>query len=66
MAHLAIAGGEPIRRTPFPRWPFWNQEEVAAVQAVVRVAAGERNRVTKCVILRLSLRRIRKLRMALP
>ena len=35
MAHLAIAGGEPIRRTPFPRWSFWNQEEVAAVQAVV-------------------------------
>ena len=35
MAHLAIAGGEPIRRTPFPRWPFWNQEEVEAVQAVV-------------------------------
>jgi dTDP-4-amino-4,6-dideoxygalactose transaminase len=35
MAHLAIAGGEPIRRAPFPRWPFWNQEEVEAVQAVV-------------------------------
>src|ERR687888_230651 len=35
MAHLAIAGGEPIRHTPFPRWPFWNQEEVEAVQAVV-------------------------------
>ena len=35
MAHLAIAGGEPIRRTPFPRWPFWNKEEVEAVQAVV-------------------------------
>ncbi len=35
MAHLAIAGGDPIRRTPFPRWPFWNQEEVEAVQAVV-------------------------------
>jgi len=35
MAHLAIAGGEPIRRNPFPRWPFWNQEEGAAVQAVI-------------------------------
>ena len=35
MAHLAIAGGEPIRRTLFPRWPVWNQEEVEAVQAVV-------------------------------
>jgi dTDP-4-amino-4,6-dideoxygalactose transaminase len=35
MAHLAIAGGEPIRHTSFPRWPFWNHEEVEAVQAVV-------------------------------
>jgi dTDP-4-amino-4,6-dideoxygalactose transaminase len=35
MTYLAIAGGEPIRRAPFPRWPFWNQEEVEAVQAVV-------------------------------
>jgi dTDP-4-amino-4,6-dideoxygalactose transaminase len=35
MAHLAIAGGAAIRRAPFPRWPFWNHEEVAAVQAVV-------------------------------
>ena len=35
MAHLAIAGGEPIRRTPFPRWPVWNHEEIEAVQAVV-------------------------------
>lgn len=35
MAHLAIAGGTPVRRRPFPSWPVWNQEEVAAVQAVV-------------------------------
>ena len=35
MAHLAIAGGASIRHTPFPRWPFWNHEEVEAVQAVV-------------------------------
>jgi dTDP-4-amino-4,6-dideoxygalactose transaminase len=35
MAHLAIAGGEPVRRTPFPHWPVWNQEEVDAVRAVV-------------------------------
>jgi dTDP-4-amino-4,6-dideoxygalactose transaminase len=35
MAHLAIAGGEAIRHTPFPRWPIWNHEEVEAVQAVV-------------------------------
>lgn len=35
MAHLAIAGGTPVRQAPFPAWPYWNQEEVAAVQAVV-------------------------------
>ena len=35
MAHLAIAGGTPLRQKPFPNWPIWDQEEVAAVQAVV-------------------------------
>jgi dTDP-4-amino-4,6-dideoxygalactose transaminase len=35
MAHLAIAGGQPLRQKPFPRWPVWNQEELDAVQAVI-------------------------------
>jgi dTDP-4-amino-4,6-dideoxygalactose transaminase len=35
MAHLAIAGGTPLRQRPFPRWPVWDQQEVEAVQAVV-------------------------------
>ena len=35
MAHLALAGGSPLRRKPFPQWPIWDQEEVDAVQAVV-------------------------------
>ncbi|MGE3538468.1 MAG: DegT/DnrJ/EryC1/StrS family aminotransferase [Candidatus Tectimicrobiota bacterium] len=35
MAHLAIGGGEPVRRQPFPQWPIWNHEEMEAVQAVV-------------------------------
>src|SRR5262245_31671748 len=35
MAHLAIAGGTPLRQRPFPRWPVWDQEEVEAVKAVV-------------------------------
>ena len=35
MAHLAIAGGQPVRRTPWPQWPVWDQEEVEAVRAVV-------------------------------
>ncbi len=35
MTQLAIAGGKPLRHAAFPHWPFWNHEEVAAVQAVV-------------------------------
>ncbi len=35
MAHLAIAGGKPVRQTPFPRWPIWDAAEVEAVKAVV-------------------------------
>ena len=35
MAHLAIAGGQPLRQKPFPQWPVWDQEEVEAVRAVV-------------------------------
>ena len=35
MAHLAIAGGKPLRRQSFPRWPAWDQGEVEAVKAVV-------------------------------
>jgi dTDP-4-amino-4,6-dideoxygalactose transaminase len=35
MAHLAIAGGQPLRQKPFPGWPVWNQEELDAVQAVI-------------------------------
>jgi dTDP-4-amino-4,6-dideoxygalactose transaminase len=35
MAYLAIAGGQPVRRTPLPHWPVWDQEEVEALRAVV-------------------------------
>ncbi len=35
MAHLAIAGGEPVRQTPFPRWPRWDEAEIEAVKSVV-------------------------------
>jgi dTDP-4-amino-4,6-dideoxygalactose transaminase len=35
MAHLAIAGSKPLRQSPFPSWPVWDQAEVEAVQAVV-------------------------------
>ncbi len=35
MAHVAIAGGTPLRQTPFPRWPAWDRGEIEAVKAVV-------------------------------
>jgi dTDP-4-amino-4,6-dideoxygalactose transaminase len=35
MVHLALAGGTPLRRVPFPSWPVWGQAEIDAVQAVV-------------------------------
>jgi dTDP-4-amino-4,6-dideoxygalactose transaminase len=35
MAHLALAGGTPLRRTTFPSWPAWDQTEVEALQRVL-------------------------------
>ncbi|MCI0512707.1 DegT/DnrJ/EryC1/StrS family aminotransferase [candidate division KSB1 bacterium] len=35
MSKLAIHGGTPVRTTPFPKWPIWNQEEINAVTEVV-------------------------------
>lgn len=36
---LAVDGGEPVRRTPFPHWPQWDEAERAALSAVL--ASGE-------------------------
>jgi dTDP-4-amino-4,6-dideoxygalactose transaminase len=36
MAELAIAGGRPIRSAPYPDWPHGDDEDVAAVEEVVR------------------------------
>jgi dTDP-4-amino-4,6-dideoxygalactose transaminase len=36
MAELAIAGGRPIRTAPYPEWPHGDDEDVAAVEEVVR------------------------------
>ena len=36
---LALDGGEPVRVEPFPHWPQWNDDERAALQAVLD--AGE-------------------------
>lgn len=36
MAKLALKGGEPIRKEPFPEWPVWSQEELEAVTSVIK------------------------------
>lgn len=35
MAHLALTGGQPVRQTPFPSWPVWDEAELEAVRAVI-------------------------------
>jgi len=32
---LAIDGGTPVRRRPYPQWPVWDKREVEAVSDVV-------------------------------
>ncbi|TMK93706.1 MAG: hypothetical protein E6G43_00295 [Actinobacteria bacterium] len=36
MPELAIAGGAPVRAEPYPEWPRGDDEDVAAVEEVVR------------------------------
>src|SRR5256712_12336496 len=36
MPELAIAGGAPVRAEPYPQWPHGDDEDVAAVEEVVR------------------------------
>ena len=40
MAALALAGGSPVRTTPFPEWPVYNEESIDALTA--RLRAGDR------------------------
>jgi hypothetical protein len=35
-SELAIHGGEPVRTAPFPLWPYFAEDEVAAVAEVMR------------------------------
>lgn len=35
-AQLAVEGGEPVRRAPFPCWPVLHEEDVAAAAEVLR------------------------------
>src|SRR5215472_6755610 len=36
MAKLAIAGGKPLRRKPFPAWPIYSNQEVRGLMQVLR------------------------------
>jgi len=36
MAELALKGGAPVRETPYPAWPCWDDEEIKAAEAVIR------------------------------
>ncbi|MFN3621844.1 MAG: DegT/DnrJ/EryC1/StrS family aminotransferase, partial [Nitrososphaerales archaeon] len=36
MGKLAINGGEPVRRKPFPRWPYFDEDEVKEVLESLR------------------------------
>jgi len=38
---LAINGGEPVRRDPFPRWPVWDESDVQAIGDYDGQAAAE-------------------------
>lgn len=36
MSRLALLGGEPVRRTPFPEWPFYGEEEERSLIGTLR------------------------------
>ena len=33
---LAVNGGEPVRKAPFPRWPVYSEREIESVTDVIR------------------------------
>ena len=33
---LALEGGTPVRTEPFPPWPYFADDEIAAVESVLR------------------------------
>jgi dTDP-4-amino-4,6-dideoxygalactose transaminase len=35
MSKLAIKGGEPVRKSPFPQWPVFDESEIEALREVV-------------------------------
>jgi len=35
MAKLAINGGTPVKKTPFPKWPVWNEAELNNLKQVL-------------------------------
>jgi dTDP-4-amino-4,6-dideoxygalactose transaminase len=37
-SRLAINGGEPVRKEPFPKWPVWDESDVQAVADTLRTS----------------------------
>ncbi|HUU26771.1 MAG TPA: DegT/DnrJ/EryC1/StrS family aminotransferase [archaeon] len=47
MAKLALKGGNPVRSSPYPAWPYWDDKELEAVRGVIEsgrwgMAQGDR------------------------
>ncbi len=36
MSELAVSGGKPIRTTPFATWPYFTEDEISAVSAILK------------------------------
>jgi len=36
MSDLALFGGEPLRKTPYPAWPVSDERDIEAVSSVIR------------------------------
>ena len=36
IGRLAIQGGQPVRTTPMPAWPYFSEEEIATVVSILR------------------------------
>jgi hypothetical protein len=36
MAELAILGGQPLRKEPYPPWPVYDQRDIDAVTRVIQ------------------------------
>jgi hypothetical protein len=35
MSDLAIFGGEPVRKAPYPSWPVYDERDIEALKSVI-------------------------------